>query len=48
VLIDASTNQRHPHWLEIDISAGNGTEPVFIVQPAVPLKYATRYVFGVK
>lgn len=43
VILDASTGERIPHWIEDDqmdlISSKTG---IFMIQPAVPLKHATR------
>eukprot|EP01105_Mastigella_eilhardi_P022045 TRINITY_DN539_c0_g2_i3.p1 TRINITY_DN539_c0_g2~~TRINITY_DN539_c0_g2_i3.p1 ORF type:complete len:935 (-),score=183.67 TRINITY_DN539_c0_g2_i3:2046-4850(-) len=46
VIVDAETGERVPHWVEMD---GLDTDrPLMILQPARPLRYATRYVVGVR
>jgi hypothetical protein len=46
VIINTQTNQRVPHWVELD--AVDVKFPSVIIQPAIPLDFATRYVVGVR
>jgi len=46
VIVNARTNERVPHWVELD--AVDRNFPTVIIQPAVPLDFATRYVVGIR
>ena len=46
VLIDTSTGERVPHWVEVDDAATSDDQRVLILRPAQVLRYSTRYVVG--
>jgi len=46
VVINAKTGQKIPHWVEVD--ANEPIDPLLVIQPAVPLDWATRYVVGIR
>jgi hypothetical protein len=48
LLIDAATGERVPHFVELDVTTDEPDERLIVVQPAVPLKHATRYVFAAR
>lgn len=50
VMIDASTGERIPHWLETDYLAENAgaEEPLFTLRPSVPLPRDTTIVVGLR
>ncbi|MEZ4318736.1 MAG: hypothetical protein R3F61_14580 [Myxococcota bacterium] len=48
VVLDATTGERIPHWVEGDFTASNLNPPLFTVRPAVPLPRDTEIVVGVR
>jgi hypothetical protein len=48
VLIDATTAERVPHWVEGDYLSPDADPPVITVRPAVPLPRDTTIVVGVR
>lgn len=48
VLVDASTGERIPHWVESDFLSDGLEPPLFVVRPAVPLPRGTEIVVGVR
>eukprot|EP01105_Mastigella_eilhardi_P013120 TRINITY_DN2986_c0_g1_i4.p1 TRINITY_DN2986_c0_g1~~TRINITY_DN2986_c0_g1_i4.p1 ORF type:complete len:881 (+),score=128.31 TRINITY_DN2986_c0_g1_i4:284-2644(+) len=46
VIIDGTTGERVPHWVELD--AMDGSKPLLMIQPAQGLRHATRYVVGLR
>ncbi len=48
VVIDTSTGERLPHWVERDaFAAGSGRE-LLLLRPAVPMRHGTTYVVGIR
>jgi hypothetical protein len=48
VLVDASTGERIPHWIEGDYLSEALDPPLVVVRPAVPLPRGTTVVVGVR
>lgn len=48
VLLDTTTGERVPHWVELDATTEDPRERLVIVHPAVPLRHGRRHVFGVR
>ena len=48
VLLDAETGERVPHFVELDMRTDQAAQRLVVVQPAVPLKHGTRYVFAAR
>ena len=48
VLLDAETGERVPHFVELDMRTAKPEQRLIVVQPATPLKHATRYVFAAR
>eukprot|EP01122_Echinamoeba_exundans_P012294 TRINITY_DN5097_c0_g2_i1.p1 TRINITY_DN5097_c0_g2~~TRINITY_DN5097_c0_g2_i1.p1 ORF type:complete len:1022 (+),score=97.54 TRINITY_DN5097_c0_g2_i1:184-3249(+) len=46
-IINVDKNTLVPHWVEID-AVDYASNPSIMIQPAVPLEWATRYVVGVR
>lgn len=46
VIINTKTGEKIPHWAEVD--AHDPIDPLLLIQPAVPLDWATRYVVGIR
>lgn len=45
VIINARAGEKIPHWAEVD--AHDPVDPLLVIQPAVPLDWAARYVVGI-
>ncbi len=48
VLLDAVTNERVPHYAEIDHAQGESDQRSFIVRPVVPLVDGHRYIVAIR
>lgn len=48
ILLDASTGERIPHWLEIDARAPRLDPAMLVIRPAIPLPRGTTIVVGVR
>lgn len=48
VLVDASTGERVPHFVELDVSGPEGSKQLFVLRPAAPLAHGTTYVVGLR
>jgi len=48
LLIDATTGERIPHWVETDYLADEADPPVFVLRPSVPLPRGTTVVVGLR
>lgn len=48
VIINTSTGERVPHFVELDVSGEDPDERLLMLQPVVPLDRATRYVVGIR
>lgn len=48
VLIDTSTGERVPHYIEREAFTDDAERAALVLHPAVPLKHATRYVVGIR
>jgi hypothetical protein len=48
VLVDTVTGERVPVWAEIDQTAEEDHERLFMIYPAAPLEYNRRYVVGLR
>eukprot|EP00727_Mastigamoeba_balamuthi_P012212 m51a1_g7613 hypothetical protein (859) ;mRNA; f:271080-273775 len=46
-VIDVATGELVPHWAEVD-GDPDGSRPLVVIQPAVPLGYGRRYVVAVR
>lgn len=51
VLLDAETGERVPHWVDIDANVADNDDTdrrLFMLRPAVRLKYGTRYIVAIR
>lgn len=48
VLLDAATNTRVPHWVELDAHAPTAADQLVIVHPAVTLTEGHRYIVALR
>lgn len=48
LMIDASTGERIPHWVEIDSFAVTASPPVITMRPSIPLPRGTTVVVGLR
>lgn len=48
ILINAETGETIPHWAEQDMTADTRSDRAFLIQPAVRLDDATRYIVGIR
>ncbi len=48
ILIDTDTGDVVPHWAELDRSTDDEASRALLIQPAIRLRDATRYVVGVR
>lgn len=48
ILLDASSGELVPHWVDLDYTARNDDERAFMIRPAVRLKDATRYIVAIR
>jgi hypothetical protein len=48
VLLNATTGEPHPHFVELDVSAEDPSERLLMIRPAVPFDYGTRYIVGIR
>ncbi len=46
VLINTTTGERVPHWVELDDTAPAPEQRVLLIRPAIPMEWNTRYVVG--
>ncbi len=47
VILNATTGERVPHFVELDMAGAVGEQTLFL-RPVVPLDHATRYVVGLR
>ncbi len=48
IVVDATTGERIPHWVESDFLSPSADPPVFVIRPAIPLPRGTEVVVGVR
>jgi hypothetical protein len=48
VIINTTTGERHPHWVELSAQETNPADRVTYIRPAVNFAEATRYVVGIR
>lgn len=49
IVLDTDTGQRVPHWVEKDaVEKVHPEDDVMIIQPAIPLHHARRYIVAVR
>ncbi len=48
VIIDATTGERHPHFVEREAAAAGTGRDLLSLRPVTPLAHATRYVVGIR
>ncbi len=48
ILLDATTGERIPHWVETDYLATSVSPTLFVIRPAIPLPRGTTVVVGVR
>ncbi|MEZ4317720.1 MAG: hypothetical protein R3F61_09450 [Myxococcota bacterium] len=48
VIVDLSTGERVPHWTELDASADDPAEAVYVMRLAIPLEFDHHYAVGVR
>lgn len=48
VLVDATTGERIPHWVEYDYLSPDKQPPIFTIRPSIPLPRGTEVVVGVR
>ena len=48
VLLDASTGERVPHWVDLDATGSDDANRLFMIRPAVRLKDGTRYIVVIR
>ena len=48
VLLNTVTGERVPHFVELDMSATNEDERLYMMRPVTPLEHGTRYVVGIR
>jgi hypothetical protein len=48
LLVDASTGERIPHWLETDYLSEGLDPPLLVIRPSIPLPRGTEVVVGVR
>jgi hypothetical protein len=48
LVIDASTGERIPHWVEADYLSVDHPTPIFVIRPSIPLPRGTTIVVGVR
>lgn len=48
VIINTSTGERHPHWVELNSLASDPADKVTYIRPAVNFDEADRYVVGIR
>ncbi len=48
VLLDASTGERVPHWVDLDATGDDDAQRMFMLRPAVRLADATRYIVVIR
>jgi len=48
VIVNTTTGERVPHFVEIDQVGNDDDERVFFLRPIVPLDHATHYVVGIR
>jgi hypothetical protein len=48
VLVDLSSGERLPHWVELDAKAADGADPLLIIRPAANLPEGARVGVGLR
>ncbi len=48
ILLDTSTGDLVPHWVDLDYSSKNEDERAFMIRPAIRLKDQTRYIVAIR
>lgn len=48
VLLDASTGERVPHWVDLDATGSDDAARMFMLRPAVRLNDSTRYIVVIR
>ena len=48
VLLDASTGERVPHWVDLDATGSDDANRMFMLRPAVRLADGTRYIVAIR
>lgn len=48
VIVNTTSGERHPHWIEVDGTAPNDVVRVTLLRPAKPMEWDTQYVVGLR
>ncbi|MBN1334707.1 MAG: hypothetical protein JXB39_01970 [Deltaproteobacteria bacterium] len=48
VIVDTETDERIPHWCELDDRAVDPERRALVIRPAIPLDHGRRYVVGLR
>jgi hypothetical protein len=48
VLLDVTTGERVPHWVDLDATGTNDEQRMFMIRPAIRLDDATRYIVAIR
>ncbi|MBV1860065.1 MAG: hypothetical protein KUG77_16750, partial [Nannocystaceae bacterium] len=48
VLLDVTTGERIPHWVDLDATGADDAQRLFMIRPAIRLNDASRYIVAIR